>query len=74
MLAAAGLDGQCLVPMFVVKTVSRHVESERWRMLLVREAIGTAIWASMVGDEKFEMEGHRMIADVLGLETLATGN
>lgn len=36
-----------------------------WRILLIREAIGTAVWAFMVGDEKFEMEGHRMIADAL---------
>ena len=38
---------------------------ELWRMLLVREAIGTAVWAYLVGDERFEMEGLRMIAEVL---------
>jgi hypothetical protein len=36
-----------------------------WRALLLREAIGTAVWAYQVGDESFELEGHRMIADVL---------
>lgn len=36
-----------------------------WRILLLREAIGTAVWAYQVGDEAFEMEGHRMIADML---------
>jgi hypothetical protein len=37
-----------------------------WRILLIREAIGTAVWAYKVGDEKFEMEGHRMIEDAIG--------
>lgn len=31
----------------------------------LREAIGTAVWAHLVGDEGFEQQGHRMIADVL---------
>jgi hypothetical protein len=38
---------------------------DRWRILLIREAIGTAVWAYKVGDERFEMEGHRMIEAVL---------
>ncbi|GEL24223.1 hypothetical protein PSU4_31770 [Pseudonocardia sulfidoxydans NBRC 16205] len=37
-----------------------------WRRELLREAIGTAVWAFRVGDEAFEQQGHRMIADVLG--------
>lgn len=41
---------------------------ELWRILLVREAIGTAIWAYQVGDEAFELEGHRMIASALSRE------
>ncbi len=41
---------------------------ERWRMLLLREAIGTAVWAYQVGDETFEAEGHRMIENVLSAE------
>ncbi len=39
-----------------------------WRTLLIREAIGTAVWAYQVGDEAFELEGHRMIANVLSPE------
>lgn len=42
--------------------------AELWELLLLREAIGTAVWAFMVGDEKFELEGHRMIADMLKAE------
>jgi hypothetical protein len=38
---------------------------DRWRILLIREAIGTAVWSYKVGDERFEREGHRMIEDVL---------
>ncbi len=38
---------------------------ELWRILLIREAIGTAIWAYQIGDERFEQEGHRMIAAIL---------
>ncbi len=36
-----------------------------WRILQIREAIGTAVWAYQVGDERFEREGHRMIEVVL---------
>jgi hypothetical protein len=31
----------------------------------VREGIGTAAWAHRVGDEAFEAQGHRMIAEAL---------
>lgn len=41
-------------------------EPEAWHRHLVREAIGTAVWAHQVGDETFENQGHAMIADVLG--------
>ncbi|MCA9859163.1 MAG: aminoglycoside phosphotransferase family protein [Thermomicrobiales bacterium] len=41
-----------------------------WYILQVREAIGTAIWAYRVGDEPFEMQGHRMIDEVLGSSAL----
>lgn len=37
-----------------------------WHRDLVREAIGTACWAHRVGDDEFETEGHRMVAEVLG--------
>jgi Ser/Thr protein kinase RdoA (MazF antagonist) len=40
-------------------------EEERWHRTLVREAIGTAAWARQVGDEAFEAQGHRMIAEAL---------
>ncbi|MFF5226086.1 phosphotransferase [Dactylosporangium sp. NPDC000521] len=36
-----------------------------WHRNRVREAIGTAAWAYKVGDEGFEAQGHRMIAEVL---------
>lgn len=41
--------------------------AEQWRMLAVHEAIGTAAWAYQVGDEQFEKQGHRMLAEALAL-------
>lgn len=41
-------------------------EPSAWYRDQVREAIGTAVWAHLVGDEDFEQQGHRMIADALG--------
>jgi hypothetical protein len=38
-----------------------------WRATLLREAIGTAVWAHMVGDRAFEQQGHRMIAQSLAM-------
>lgn len=40
-------------------------EPAAWHRQRVREAIGTAVWAFQVGDERFEEQGHRMIADAL---------
>ena len=40
-------------------------EPEAWQRNRVREAIGTAAWAHRVGDEPFEAQGHRMIAEAL---------
>jgi thiamine kinase-like enzyme len=40
-------------------------DDHTWPIMLLREAIGTAVWAFQVGDEPFEAQGHRMIADVL---------
>ena len=37
-----------------------------WHRICVREAIGTAVWAHLVGDTAFEAHGHRMIAAALG--------
>lgn len=38
-----------------------------WRMTAIHEAIATAVWAYQVGDEPFEGQGHRMIAEALEL-------
>ncbi len=40
-------------------------EPAAWHRQQVREAIGTAVWAFQVGDERFEEQGHRMIAAAL---------
>lgn len=40
-------------------------EKDAWQRTMVREAIGTAAWAHQVGDERFEAQGHRMIAEAL---------
>ena len=36
-----------------------------WRRIRLREAISTAVWAFRVGDEAFEQQGHRRIAEAL---------
>lgn len=54
-LEAAFLDGYGVDPR----------EPGRWRRILLREAIGTAVWAYQVGDEAFEQQGRRMIAEAL---------
>lgn len=41
-------------------------DPSRWPMMQLREAIGTAAWAHQVGDEAFEAQGHRMLAEALG--------
>ena len=40
-------------------------EPEEWARTQLREAIGTAAWAYLVGDEAFEAQGHRMLAEAL---------
>jgi hypothetical protein len=40
-------------------------EPAAWHRNRIREAIGTAVWAYQVGDEAFEMQGHRMISEAL---------
>lgn len=42
-------------------------EASSWPVLLLCEAVGTAVWAFQVGDEPFERQGHRMVADALAL-------
>jgi tRNA A-37 threonylcarbamoyl transferase component Bud32 len=54
-----------LEPAFLDGYGSDPREADAWRRLLIREAIGTAAWAFQVGDESFEQQGHRMIADAL---------
>ncbi|BCJ58826.1 hypothetical protein Jiend_22480 [Micromonospora endophytica] len=54
-LEAAFLDGYGADPR----------EPDAWRRTRVRAAIGTAAWAHQVGDEQFEAQGHRMLAEVL---------
>lgn len=36
-----------------------------WNMMLLREAVSTAVWAYQVGDHTFEEQGHRMLAESL---------
>ncbi|MEH1167864.1 phosphotransferase [Micromonospora sp. CPCC 205539] len=40
-------------------------QTDAWHRTRVREAIATAAWAHRVGDEPFEAQGHRMIAEAL---------
>ncbi|WP_460855148.1 phosphotransferase [Nocardiopsis coralliicola] len=40
-------------------------EQAAWHRNRIREAIGTAVWAHRVGDEAFEQQGHRMLAEAL---------
>ena len=42
-------------------------DASSWPVLLLCEAVGTAVWAYQVGDEPFESQGHRMVADALAL-------
>lgn len=43
-------------------------EQSAWQRNRIREAIGTAIWAYHVGDNRFEQQGHRMLAEALADE------
>jgi hypothetical protein len=40
-------------------------ETSAWHRNRIREAIGTATWAYGIGNEPFEAQGHRMIAEAL---------
>lgn len=40
-------------------------EPDRWPMLALHQAIGTAVWAHQVGDSDFEQQGLRMLDDAL---------
>lgn len=41
-------------------------DRDGWRLERLCEAVGTACWGFQVGDEAFEAQGHRMLAEVLG--------
>ena len=41
-------------------------QSESWRRALLREAVGTAVYAYRTGNSTFEEQGHRMIAGLYG--------
>lgn len=40
-------------------------DTDDWRWLQLREAVGTAVWAFTVHDERFERQGHRMLENAL---------
>lgn len=40
-------------------------DGDAWPVYLLREAIGTAVWAHQVGDGAFETQGHRMLDQAL---------
>ncbi|GAA1565673.1 hypothetical protein GCM10009804_22950 [Kribbella hippodromi] len=40
-------------------------EPAAWARTRLREAVATAVWAYQVGEEAFEQQGHRMIAEAL---------
>lgn len=40
-------------------------DSEAWNMMLLREAVSTAVWAFQVGEQEFEKQGHRMLGEAL---------
>lgn len=40
-------------------------DGDVWRVELLREAVGTAVWAFLVGDAAFEAQGHRMLREAV---------
>lgn len=40
-------------------------EPDVWHRAQLREAVNTCVWAYQVGDEPFEQQGHRMIAEAV---------
>lgn len=40
-------------------------EAATWRIMQLREGLGTAIWAHQVGDQDFEAQGLQMLAETL---------
>lgn len=54
-----------LEPAFISGYGSDPREPAAWQRARLREAISTAVWAHQVGDESFEEQGHRMIAEAV---------
>lgn len=54
-----------LDPAFITGYGSDPREPAAWQRARLREAISTAVWAHQVGDESFEQQGHRMIAEAV---------
>ncbi|RZT17215.1 phosphotransferase family enzyme [Kribbella sp. VKM Ac-2569] len=54
-----------LEPAFITGYGSDPREPAAWQRARLREAISTAVWAHQVGDESFEQQGHRMIAEAV---------
>lgn len=40
-------------------------DNKFWNVMLLREAVATAAWAYLVGDDEFKEQGHRMLRDAL---------
>ncbi|MEV0790064.1 aminoglycoside phosphotransferase family protein [Kribbella sp. NPDC050459] len=53
-----------LEPAFLAGYGSDPRDPEAWQRTRLREAVSTAVWAHQVGDEAFEAQGHRMIAEI----------
>jgi hypothetical protein len=67
-LAVGPLAGRSeLRDAFVAGYGADLTDDEGWHRTLVREAVGTAVWAYHVGDAAFETQGHRMIAEALAV-------
>jgi thiamine kinase-like enzyme len=58
------LTDPTLEPAFLDGYGSDPRDPGAWQRNQVREAIGTAAWAHQVGNEAFEQQGHRMLANV----------
>lgn len=43
-------------------------DPDAWQRDRIRQAIGTTAWAYQIGEEAFEQQGHRMIAEALADE------
>nr|WP_238352861.1 aminoglycoside phosphotransferase family protein [Kribbella solani] len=54
-----------LEPAFIEGYGKDPRDPDAWVRTRLREAVSTAVWAYQVGDETFEQQGHRMIAEAL---------